>query len=713
MSMLSDYEFNGSYNKLDDDVSAEFYLPCMRSSISYDRISGYFGSTVYIVAWDALKEFINNGGHIRVICSPFLSVEDAKAIDDGISAKTEAILVNALKKEIDSMLEMSYLSTPSRLLTCLIANQIVEIKIAIPRNTSGNPAIEKLYHDKAGIFTDVAGNEVAFRGSFNETYKGLSNDGNIESADVFQSWDGGKDAIRVKAIRDGFDRIWAGQYEAIKIYNMPDEVKTYVSRHASGYKWEELLREITVIKSKDEKWTPNKAKKVIGLKDHQTEALEDWEKQNYRAVYQGCTGCGKTVIAISAIRCQLDRGKTVLVLVPGKELLYHWQKEIARLIGDLDINYMLCGDGNNLWRKPGALPRWTAASQTGKKVIIAMMDTAVSPEFMSKITQGEHLFIIADEVHRMGSLQRKKFFQIISGPRFGVSATPCRYNDPEGTQAIFDYFGTILQPPYTLKRAIKEKVLTPYFYHPITVALTETEQKEWDKISKQISKLYASTANSKNSDGSEKKSAFLDLMKIERARIIKKAANKVMTAVDIIKHSYCDDQKWLVYCEDITQLTQVCDAVRTEGIDSYVYYSDMPGSREETLEYFGLNGGVLVSIRCLDEGVDIPSTTHAIVLASSRNPREFIQRRGRILRKADNKSYSELYDIIAVPNASSADADKSMSIIVSELARAIEFGTYAQNPACIADLKTIALRFGVDYKQFENGGFEEDEEQLK
>jgi len=622
MKLLSNYEFRGSYNKLDDDVASEFYLPCMRSSISYDRISGYFASTVYIVAWDALKEFINNGGHIRVICSPFLSDEDAQAINEGISMKSESVIVEALKKEIDSMFELSYLSTPSRLLTCLIANGAVGIKIAIPKSASGNPAIEKLYHDKAGIFTDVEGNEVAFRGSFNETFKGLSNDGNIESADVFQSWDGGKDTIRVQAIRSGFDKIWSGQYEAIIIYDMPNEVKAYVSRHAMGYKWEELLREITVSKSKTDKWTPNKAKNVIGLKDHQTEALEGWEKQNYKAVYQGCTGCGKTVIAISAIRCQLDKGKTVLVLVPSKVLLYHWQKEISRLTGDIEISYLLCGDGNTSWRKPSILPLWTSSSHSGNIVIIAMMDTAVNPDFLSKITQGEHLFVIADEVHRMGSPSRRNFFEIESGPRFGFSATPCRYNDLEGTQAILDYFGPILQPPYTLEKAIKDKVLSPYFYHPRTVSLTETEQEEWDIISREIAKLYATTVNGTTQDQNNKKNAFLDLKKIERSRIIKKAANKVKIAANIVKNDYREGQKWLVYCEDITQLTQVCDAVRAEGIDSYVYYANMPGSRDDTLDYFVLNGGVLVSIRCLDEGVDIPSTTHALVLASSRNPRE-------------------------------------------------------------------------------------------
>lgn len=708
MSVLNDFEFLSSYNKLDHDVSSEFYIPCMRSSVQYDRISGYFGSTVYVVAWDALREFIANGGHIRIICSPFLSKEDADAIAEGNKLKSNDIIAVSLQNELASMLELADLKTPSRLLVCLIANGTINVKIAVAKNVSGNPSVDKLFHDKAGVFIDQNGNSVGFRGSFNETFKGLSNDGNIESADVFQSWDGGKDAIRVQDIKDGFERIWNGQYGAIEISELPSSFETFIKSSSHGYKWEELLDEITVKKTKADKWNPNKVKKEINLKEHQVNALEGWELQGYRSVYQGCTGCGKTVIAISAIRDQLDKGKTVLVLVPGKELLYHWQNEIKHFISDFEIRFLLCGDGNNSWRRPGVLSSWTSESSGIKKVTIAMMDTASSQEFRERISQGEHLFVVADEVHRMGSPARRCFFDVCSGPRFGVSATPTRYNDPVGSQAILDYFGDILEPPYTLKTAIKEKVLTPYFYYPRTVELTPSEQDRWDEISKEISRLFA--ISSTGPDNPTIKNSFLELKKIERARIIKKAKNKVTAAVSIIKDNFRDGQRWLVYCEDKEQLSVVTEEIMKLGIDAYVYYSDMPGSREDTLEYFSMNGGVLVSIRCLDEGVDIPATTHALVLASSRNPREFIQRRGRILRRAPGKVFSELFDVIAVPNASSIDEDRSLSIIISELARAIEFGSFAKNPACITDLKTIALKFGVDYSQFLDGGYEEDEE---
>ena len=134
----------------------------------------------------------------------------------------------------------------------------------------------------------------------------------------------------------------------------------------------------------------------------------------------------------------------------------------------------------------------------------------------------------------------------------------------------------------------------------------------------------------------------------------------------------------------------------SNGFDAYEYHSEMSGDRTETISYFGNNGGILVSIRCLDEGVDIPSTTHALILASSKNPREFIQRRGRILRRFPGKYFSQLYDAIVIPEESFKDDDGWNSIVMAELARAIQFGEWAENPSCVADLRIIARKYGID-----------------
>lgn len=710
MNLFTEYDFKSSYNKLDDNIAQELYIPCMRNAVAYNRISGYFSSTVFLVAWSALKDFINNGGRMRVLCSPYLTDEDYKAIDSGIKAKTEEVLFRTLQQDFEQMLAKDGLSSASKLLACMIANGTLEVRIVIVRSgRKKDPFLERLYHDKVGIFVDSEGNTVSFRGTINETFKGLSDNGNIESADVFQSWDGGKDAQRAEDISRGFNRVWNGEYDVLDIYDIPQKAQKYIRDKASDYHWEELLEEVEVIVNKSEKWKPNKANDIIKLKDHQSDALEAWVASGCHAIYEGCTGCGKTVIAISAIRHELDLGKKVLVLVPSKELLSGWYSEIKRILTDIDVNIFLCGDGNTSWKDNGNLALWTSPTGEGKNIVIAIMDTASKQDFIDLVHSGNHLFVVADEVHRMGSPSHRKCFAISYGSALGLSATPKRYGDEEGTKAIIDYFGDILKPPYTLKQALEDGVLTPYFYFPRRVMLTDSEQEEWNELTNKISKRYA-VSHSKRKNNTVPDDAFLKYMMIERARILKKAVRKVDVAIDILRENYEYGQKWLVYCEDKNQLNTVLERIRNEDIDAYAYYADMPGDRESTLKYFSENGGVIVSIKCLDEGVDIPSTTHAIILASSKNPREFIQRRGRILRRAEGKNLSFLYDAIVIPNESNALSDKSLTIVTSELSRAIEFGEMSLSSACITDLKVIALKFGIDYKTMKDEGLEDDKE---
>ena len=196
---------------------------------------------------------------------------------------------------------------------------------------------------------------------------------------------------------------------------------------------------------------------------------------------------------------------------------------------------------------------------------------------------------------------------------------------------------------------------------------------------------------------------------LSRARIVKQAANKIPLALEIIKKYYKDEQRWIIYCDNQRQLGDILSLLLDNGFNAYEYHSDMDGDRNETLSYFGKYGGILVSIRCLDEGVDIPSTTHALILASSKNPREFIQRRGRILRRYPEKYFAQLYDAIIMPEISFDDEeDASNSIVMAELSRAIQFGEWAENPSCVSDLRIIARRYGINYQDIKDGGIEDD-----
>lgn len=703
---LRSFDFKASYNKTEgDDIAGEFYLPCMRSATKYDRISGFFGSTIYIIAWSALKEFLKSGGKMRLICSTYISDSDEAALTEGYSARNDDMLAKAIKEEVENLFARPVLSAPARLLAYLVSEGIIDVKIAVPGAHAG-AVTRRMFHDKVGVFTDGAGAAVGFRGSMNETFMGLSPDGNLESIDVFPNWVDTRDRERVDNVRNFFEKLWNATLPGVTIYSFPNDVKTVLREKAQGVRWEQLLDEIKVIESVAVKWKPDKSPVGNAPRMHQTKALEAWVQNGRRGIFEHATGSGKTFTAICAIRDALGRDEAVLILVPSRDLLGQWYKELQKTIKDIPIYYLMCGDGHTEWRKSGTLKSWTSVGAGQNRIVLSTMDTAVTPDFIHNITQGSHLFVVADEVHRLGSTERRKILQIDSGARLGLSATPRRYGDPDGTQAILDYFGGIIPPPFTLEDAIKSGVLTRYFYHPKRLSLTETEQERWNAISEEISKAVAKAGK----DADVFTSPRLKMMLIDRARIVKNAEGKVQLAIDVLTENYRNGQKWIVYCDNVDQLKAVLQRAMEAGFDAYEYYADMAGDRDMTLSYFKNNGGVLISIKCLDEGVDIPSTTHALILASSQNPREFIQRRGRILRNAPGKLFAHLYDAITVPVVADEEDNRGLSIISAELSRAIQFGAGAENPACITDLKNIAVDFSIDYDTLKNGGVEDDDE---
>ena len=708
---LKNFSFRPDYNKNDNNIADEFYLPAMRSSFRYDRISGYFGSTIYIIAWSALREFVENGGKMRIICSPVISDSDKEAMTEGYSAKNDEIIKASLTKELNKLFALEGLTKPARALACLIADGILDIKIAVPE-TGMEPDLQRLFHDKVGIFTDTNGNSVGFRGSMNETFQGLSDDGNLESIDVFPSWSDSRDALRVESASTYFKRLWDESEQHTLVYKFPDALRKNLIDKSNGYDWKTLVKEISTTLLLSKKWCPDKRHFKKKPRPHQIKALENWVKNCRRGIFEHATGSGKTYTAICAIRDALDRGQTVLVLVPSKELLRQWKIEISDNIRDMKISYLLCGDGHNTWKDGSTLQLWTRPSDLLKKITIAIMDTACSDQFVKNVMSGEHLLLVADEVHRIGSPARRNILNIDAKERLGLSATPVRYGDPEGTDAIFTYFGGIVEPVFSLENAIESDVLTKYYYHPVPVHLTTEEQDDWNILTKEINKMIAMSGGKEKSIGSLISGNTRFQMKlIARARILKQAAGKIPLALSVIQKYYKADQRWIIYCDNQAQLGKILSLLLKNGYDAYEYHSDMKGDREETLKYFGLNGGILVSIRCLDEGVDIPSTTHALILASSKNPREFIQRRGRILRRFPGKYFAQLYDAIVMPEQVHDENDKSSSIIEAELSRAIQFGEWAENPSCISDLQIIARKYGINYEDVKNGGYENDNEE--
>lgn len=689
MTGLREHDFAPSYDKSVDDLANEFYLPCMRNSLRYERISGYFSSAVFSIAWPALKEFVKAGGRMRLICSPVFSTTDAAAVRHGYDALSDSEIGAALIAELRLLLDGERSRKPAQVLTGLIVAGVVDIRIAVLTGSAG-PGDRRLFHDKVGLFTDASGDTVGFRGSMNETFLGLSPDGNLESIDVFPSWVGGRDSERVASALARFEELWRNEVGSVDVRSVPEGAAHFI-QEASAADWEVLVDEI-LAEATVRARAPADA---ISLRDHQIQALAAWELNGRRGLLEHATGSGKTYTAIQAIRTILGEGGSVIVLVPTELLLGQWRRELTQNLTDLSPQVLLAGAGNDAWRTDDLLFPWTSPPSPGNppRIVVAMMPTAGSEGFLTRIANNDRLLVVADEAHRLGSLGAQQILTIAAPWRLGLSATPDRAGDPQGTARVMDFFGGVLQPPYTLRDAIRDRVLTPYNYLPHEVALNSGEQAAYEDLSRKIRLEAGRRGDALDSIESNDR---LRKLAIARARILKRATGKVPLAVRVLTEHCQPGQRWLVYCDGLRQLRQIRAALSAAGQESLEYHSSMSGDREATLTEMDVNGGILVSVRCLDEGIDLPAVTHALILASSRNPREFIQRRGRILRRYPGKSLAFLHDAVVVP---APDVDRPAAggdrLLAGELDRVLDFARSAANPQALTQIEALCIRYGV------------------
>jgi superfamily II DNA or RNA helicase len=550
-----------------------------------------------------------------------------------------------------------------------------------------------IYHEKIGIFSDNYDHHVSFSGSVNETWMGWSKSGNYESFEVFCSWKSG-DGTRTIDHLQFFEDMWNGRSQSIDVIDFPSVETSKLSRLGSddlGEFFAEYCDTVNLTVATSNGKT---------LMTHQVSALESWERSSRKGILEHATGSGKTITAIEAIRRHLCTGQPAIVFVPSKLLLFQWLKEIKSEIPTANI--LVAGGGATEWKKHFRLHAHTSANTNRNCVVIATMQTASSETFLQRVSGGKHLLVVLDEIHQVGSTKNSNILDIEFGSCLGLSATPTRYGDEVGTRKILDTYGPVLQPKVTLSDAIESGRLVPYEYYPTPVTLNERETKSWKKLTKQISVEYAKISDPKtpscNSD-------LLKKLQIQRSAISKNAECKLDAVRSVFSQHYRNDQRWLVYCENSTQLGNVRDVLRSMGLDPLEYHSQMAGDRVQTLSWFETINSILLSIRCLDEGVDIPSVSHALILSSSQNPRQFIQRRGRVLRSASNKKMAYIFDIVVLPPYPDDDLT---TLVATELRRAYEFANSCINVEAITKMVRIGIDFGVDFEGAVMDDYEEE-----
>lgn len=415
---------------------------------------------------------------------------------------------------------------------------------------------------------------------------------------------------------------------------------------------------------------------MINLRNYQKEALNKFIQNNQQGIFDMATGTGKTFTSLICAQRDFESNgrQLLLVIVPFLHLIPQWKQNMNSVGISVDIE--VAGNKDS-W--VGKLRRYLWNYKHGLKerlVIIGSYKSTSSKnssflKLMGMITH-ENSFLISDECHYIGSpnMDVKVYYSFKS--KLGLSATPRRWWDEIGTQKVMQLFGQVVFS-YSLEEAIENKYLVPYKYHPIPLKLTINETISYLKLTKKISKLYLS----KKMTGQVSDDDVQKLL-LKRSRLVQGAENKESKFKNVFSNENTGFS--LVYCAPgtIKEYTRLVNSlnVKARRFDSSVSFR----KRARILEDFE-QGKVqtLTAMKCLDEGVDVPVTRQAFFVASTTNPREFIQRRGRILRKSKGKEYADIYDFIIIPDSDEMDNKEAASIVKHEIPRFQEFAEFSLN----------------------------------
>ncbi len=684
-SCLRDLNLQSEYRSDRGDLVQDFYIPCLKNSMLYSRAVGFFSSTSMASVAGGLLALIQSGGRMRLIASPCLSAEDVEAIALGLRQREE-VIAQSLIREIDQEFAQ-VIQDRLACLAWLLSHNLLEIKLAIRKDIRNRG----IYHEKLGIFEDNVGNIVAFTGSANESASALLD--NFECVDVFCSWDEG---VRERTLSkaENFRRLWENNTPMLEIIDFPEAARRSLLRLRSDQlPIDEFTKRTTVMAEPQQDYIPvviipDRGIPILPtnleLRNYQKQAIANWFKNNGRGTLKMATGSGKTITAL-AIATELYQkiGLQVLLIVcPYRHLVIQWSRECQKF----GLEPILAFESVHNWQDRLSTQLYNVRSGNQKFLtIITTNATLIGQGLQSQLRYfPEKTLIVGDEAHNLGSRRLVESLPRNIGLRLALSATPERYFDDQGTEAIFDYFGSVLQPEFTLADAIRAGALVHYLYYPILVELTESETEKYADLTKKIGRAIAF-------DGDRDDNEMVAALLMQRARLLGSAANKLVALRELMQQRL-DTSHTLIYCgdgsvedqvteESTRQLDAVAQLLGSElGYRVNTYTAETSLEDRENLRLLFESGELqgLVAIRCLDEGVDIPAIQTAIMLASSSNPRQFIQRRGRILRSQSNKKRATLFDMIVLPpDLGRETIDVERNLLKKELQRFVEFANLA------------------------------------
>ena len=696
--MFRDSDFKFHYTSEEDNIYEDFYVPALSCAIEYKRAVGYFSLGVLLNSPTALSELVEKNSKIKIIFAKLVSHSDFEQIRGGLNyifSDDEIPSFQSILAENKGNL----LAYRVQVLAYLFKSGHLEIKIALRRNG--------IFHQKIGILEDANGDFLSFNGSMNETTSALDPNLNSEEITIFKSWEMGQREY-VKKHQNDFEKLWRNESSKNTIVcELPEAIAQEFNLISSNQNFtpsgenerllvDEYFRKSNLLNN----FSPTIPSKLYGkdfkIREHQKNSLDFWKNNDWKGILELATGTGKTITAIYALTkiAKQIPGLSAIISVPYVDLADQWVAELKLF----NIHAIKCYGSRETWQsKLSAYIVRNNIAQDEFVALVVVNKTLKSDNFQNLISDldSKKTIFIGDECHHHSSKSFSDKLPNLAKFKLGLSATPFHYMDEEANDRLKKFYGNIVYS-YSLYQAIDNGILTPYEYHPIPVILTPTEADEYHRLTEIISKNIAANGLG-NSDQNEQLKSLL----MRRARLVGTASNKLIelkkliSSQEVPKHSlfYCSDGQ--VSDEDIEdysdedaekleikQRTAVAKILRSKGVSASAFTAtESRSQRTEILDNFK-QGEVnsLIAIKCLDEGIDVPACTTAYLLASSRNPRQFIQRRGRILRRAEGKEKAVIYDFVVVlPPGEIGDDSKEAGFFKNELARVADFAKHSMN----------------------------------
>ncbi|WP_088161332.1 DEAD/DEAH box helicase family protein [Sphingobacterium sp. G1-14] len=723
-----DWSADRDYKTGSEDDPRQFYFEGLFNSSEFHLLLGYFSSSAIHLLAPGFAAFISKGGKMRMVINHLLSANDKEAFEKG----QQNTVSNGLF-DLDDIVGLAdtldeYNKHFFDCLAYLISTKRIEFTIIKPKEGRG------IAHYKSGVFSDGS-DYVGYKASCNFTWNGLSE--NLEELQAFLSWEEERSIKLINKQLQVIDSYFSQSNEDVE-YLSADKIEVAIVDNFGSKDINELLiQEKELLTKKESLWLSPKTQKTIenfyneidqvksapkfpykeGPREYQKNAFENWKNNEQKGLFAMATGTGKT---ITSLNCLLEIYKKTgyykaLILVPTITLVNQWENECKKF----NFSSIIKVYSKANWKNDVAAILTREKLSEPKDISYILISTYAS--FVKENTFQElnklpyQTLLIADECHNMGSGRLlKRLDEIVFKRRIGLSATPERQYDEDGNTKLFSFFNSEkgYTYEYSMREAIENKILCRYYYYPHLVRLTDSEMKDYMDLSIKISKYY------NNNSETFSNNPILTALLLARKRIIHKAYNKITTFKRIINQEYSKKgtlKYTLVYVPEgndpndyfETDLFLENEEMGTDGdavhlIDVFTGAVKDTGERVTTKQFISgtkdkelvleqfANGeiDVLTSMKCLDEGVDVPRAELAIFCASTGNPRQFVQRRGRILRTHKDKEFSYIHDLVVIPqlNENSESYNMERNMLKSELARVKDFSLLSENSSYTLDV---------------------------